>query len=425
MIEFVRPGDRRYERVRHVYGAEGAPAVVIRPGSVEEVPEALALARSGAAPLAIRSGGHGISSIATNDGGTVLDLGRLDDIARGDGRRVVVGAGARWGRVARALHPWGLAISSGDSGDVGVGGLATTGGLGLLARAHGLTIDALRRVRVVTADGELRAASAEEEPDLFWAIRGAGANVGVVAEFEFEASSTADVVQARLGFRVDDPAAFVERWGATVEAAPRDVSAFLYLGGGPAWVAQATVVVAGTDTGTATRALPPFAMLPGLVGQEAAITPYADALLTTGAAHTGQQHARAHTGMAVHLDGDLSSRLAVLLASGAVDMLQIRSSGGAVNDVPADATAFAHRHQNFSVTAMTTRPGPAFDAAWTPVSVRMDGMYLSFESDHRPEQVADAFPSATLARLREIKRRWDPDGVFSQNFDVRAGVNRR
>lgn len=425
MIELVRPGDRAYDRVRHVYGATGAPASVIRPASVDEVPKALALARAGAEPLAIRSGGHGISSTATNTGGTVLDLGRLDDITRLGERRVRVGAGARWGRVARMLHPWGLAISSGDSGDVGVGGLATAGGLGLLGRAHGLTIDALRRVRLVTADGVLRTASAEEEPDLFWAVRGAGANVGVVAEFEFEASPVADVVQARLGFMVRDVAGFLERWGALVESAPREVSAFLYLFGGPTPFAQATVVFAGTDAAAATRALQPFFDLPGLSGQQAAMTPYAEALLTSGAPHTGQQRARTHTGMAVHLDVGLSRRLAALLSSGAVDMLQIRSSGGAVNDVPADATAFAHRHQNFSVTAVTGRPGEAFDAAWAPAFAGMDGLYLSFESDHRPEQVVDAFPPATLGRLQELKRRWDPEDVFSQNFDVRAAVSSR
>ncbi|MFJ6651191.1 FAD-binding oxidoreductase [Microbacterium sp. NPDC091313] len=419
MIEIVRPGDTRYESVRHVYSATGSPAAVIRPAIADEVPEAFARARAGAAPLAIRSGGHGISSIATNDGGTVLDLGRLDTVERLGGSRVRVGAGARWGRVARTLHPWGLAISSGDSGDVGVGGLATTGGLGLLARSQGLTIDALRAARIVTADGVMRRVSQEQEPDLFWAVRGAGANIGVVAEFEFDAASIADVAQARLGFLPRDLAGFLERWGATVEAAPREITAFLYLFGGPTPFAQATIVFAGTDAAAAASALQPFADLPELSGQQAAITPYADALLTSGAPHTGQQRARTRTGLATHLDRDLSRRLAELVRGGSVDMLQIRSAGGAVNDVPPEATAYAHRHQNFSVTAVTSRPGAAFDAAWAAASARMDGMYLSFQSDHRPEDVTSAFPSATLARLRALTDRWDPEGVFSQNFDVR------
>jgi FAD/FMN-containing dehydrogenase len=423
-IELIRPGDRGYEAVRHVYGATGSPALVVRPRHLKDLPEALGVARAAGGPLAVRSGGHGISSIATNDGGAVLDLGALSSIDRLGGDRVRLGAGARWGRVARVLHPWGLAISSGDSGDVGVGGLATTGGLGLMARAHGLTIDALRRATIVTADGATHTASETENPDLFWAIRGAGANVGVVGAFEFEASTSAEVAQARLAYAPRDLAGFLEQWGAAVEAAPREISAFLYLFGGPQPFAQATVVFAGTDADAAARAIEPFLALPGLAGQRAALTPYAEVPLTSGAAHTGQQRARTHTGLAVHLDPALSLRLAALMAGGGVDMLQIRSAGGAVNDVAPEATAYAHRHQNFSITAVSTLGRDAFDAGWAPAFALMDGMYLSFESDHRPAHVSSAFPPATLERLREIKRRWDPDDVFSQNFDVAARARR-
>ena len=100
------------------------------------------------------------------------------------------------------------------------------------------------------------------------------------------------------------------------------------------------------------------------------------------------------------------------------EMLQIRSVGGAVNDVPPEATAYAHRHQNFSVTAVSRHDQAGFDAGWSVVRESMDGIYLSFESDQAPERVRDAFPPATLERLRAIKRAWDPDGIFDQNFDV-------
>lgn len=103
-------------------------------------------------------------------------------------------------------------------------------------------------------------------------------------------------------------------------------------------------------------------------------------------------------------------------------MVQIRSVGGAINDVPADATAYAHRHQNFSVTAVSYAERSALDAAWAPVRERMDGLYLSFESDHTPASVSDAFPEPTLTRLRALKEKWDPGRVFTQNFDL--GTNR-
>lgn len=379
----------------------------------------MAFARDAEGPIAIRSGGHGISSISTNNGGTVIDLGALNSIERLGGSLVRLGPGAHWGHVGQRLHSWGLSISSGDSGDVGVGGLATTGGIGLMGRAHGLTIDRMVSADLLTADGEIRRVSADVEPDLFWAVRGAGANVGIATSFEFEASQTPIVVLATIAYELRDPQEFLSLWGSTVEQSPRRVSAFLYIGAGETPFAQATVVFAGDDTKAASAALSPFVALPGVRGQRAQVTPYANVPITTDAPHRGQQPTPlVHTGLAVHLDDRVASRIAALLASGSVQMLQIRSVGGAINDVPADATAYAHRHHNFSVTAVTLGDAPRFDLAWEPVREVMDGMYLSFESNHAPDRVLDAFPPATLERLRAIKRQWDPDRLFTQNFDV-------
>jgi FAD/FMN-containing dehydrogenase len=417
-MEITRPTDRGYAALRHVYARTGQPGSVLLPRSTAEVVEALGIVRSSGRPFSVRSGGHGISSIATNDGGDVIDLRWMASVEHRGGTHVRIGPGARWGAVAHELSPLGLAISSGDSGDVGVGGLATTGGIGLMGRAHGLTIDRLRSAEIVTADGRVHRVSETEDPDLFWAVRGAGANVGIVTSFDFEAAETSDVVQATVAYQPTDLAAFLVAWGRTVEEAAREVSAFLYVGAGPRPFAQATVVYAGDDLGAAVPELERFVRLTGTAGQRSMVVPYSAVPLTSGAPHTGQQRTAAHTGLAVHLDDDLSARIAVLLRAGGADMVQIRSVGGAVNDVDPDATAYAHRHQNFSVTAVSVDGGPAFDRAWEPVHERMDGMYLSFESDHRAEAVAEAFPPRTLARLRTLKARFDPDDVFDQNFDV-------
>lgn len=417
-MRVVTPTDAAYEGVRHVYSATGSPARVFLPATTADVVEALAVARAADRQLAIRSGGHGISSIATNTGGDVIDLRALRDVEHLGGRRVRVGPGARWGTVAHALSGLGLAISSGDSGDVGVGGLATTGGIGLLGRAHGLTIDHLVQAEIVTADGETHVVSHQHEPDLFWAVRGAGANVGIVTSFEFEAAVVPAVVQVTAMYRPDDVAAFLGRWGSIVESAPRSVSAFLYLGGGAQPFAQATIVFDGQDVDAAGRALGPFLALKGLIGQRGVVTPYANVPLTSGAPHSGQQRATTHSGLLTHLDGAAAEPIAAMLENGSADMVQLRSAGGAINDVAPTATAYAHRHQNMSVTAVSASGGPAFDAAWAPVHERTDGMYLSFESDHRPDHVSEAFPEATLGRLRAIKSAWDPDDVFNQNFDV-------
>ncbi|MFG1991026.1 FAD-binding oxidoreductase [Actinoplanes sp. NPDC048988] len=419
MLEVVRPGDRLYRAVRDVYTATGRPAAVARPASTPEVVEALRFARDAGGPLSVRSGGHGISSVATNVEGTVIDLGLLNSVERIGDDLVRIGPGARWGDVAAALHPWGLAISSGDSGDVGVGGLATTGGVGLMGRAHGLTIDHLVAAEVVTADGTVRRVDAEQDPDLFWAIRGAGANVGIVTSLDFRADRVPVVGRATLQYRVDDVARFLRAWGETVEAAPREISAFLYLMGGE--FALATIVYAGDDPQGAGRAFGPFTAVAPVLGQQAQLVPYAGVVTATHAPHRGQQGATTHTGLAVHLDEPITARLADLAGSGAVEMLQIRSTGGAINDVARDATAYAHRHQNFSVTAVSSMP---FDEAWERVWPMMDGLYLSFETSFSTELLEAAFPPATLSRLRDIKRRVDPDDVFNQNFPVATPVSR-
>lgn len=420
MLDTIRGGDPEYASLQHVYSSPGAPAIILRPGSTQEVAEALTYARDIGGELAIRSGGHGISSISTNVGGTVIDLGRLNGIERAGDTAVRLGPGARWGRIALELSPWGLSISSGDSGDVGVGGLATTGGMGLMGRSHGLTIDRLRSAEVVAANGTIHRASLTENPDLYWGIRGAGANLAIVTSFEFDAAETPVVAQAAITYQPTDLADFLSQWGNLVEHSRREVSAFLYIVAGPGTLAQATIVHASDDADAARDALAPFAQLPGTVAQHAQITPYAAVLQTTGAPHTGQQTAFTHTGLADHLDVELAHRLATLLTEGSTRMVQIRSAGGAINDVPADATAYAHRHQNFSITAIAGADTPRFSVAWRPVRDLMTGMYLSFESGRQPGRILEAFPSKTLSRLRGIKSAWDPSDVFAQNFDITA-----
>ncbi|HLR95655.1 MAG TPA: FAD-dependent oxidoreductase [Jiangellaceae bacterium] len=413
-LDVIRPGDARYEGARHVYGATGSPAAVVRVREAREVPDALAFALDQGRPFSTRSGGHGIGSIATNDGGTVIDLSSLSRVELLGDRRVRIGPGARWSQVAHELAPHGLAISSGDSGDVGVGGLATTGGLGLLGRSHGLTIDHLVAAEIVTADGRLLRTSADEEPELFWAIRGAGASVGIVTSFEFEAAATSLVARATLTFEPRDLADFLVRWGTAVERAPRTISAFLYLGHP---VAQALIVHATGEEVAASRAFRPFAELPGISGGRAEIVPYSAVPFSTGSPHLGQQTARMRNGFATHLDPELSSRLAALARTG--PMLQIRSAGGAIHDLPASATAYAHRHQNFSIAAAAH--GAMLNTTWAPVHELLDGLYPSFESDHSPASLTEAFPEPTLGHLRELQARWDPRRIFTQNVGVSAG----
>lgn len=420
----VEPGDFGYFRVRSTYMRGGAPGLVLRVTSVPQAVDALAFARdqSGVA-MSVRSGGHGISGRSTNDGGIVIDVSALNTIEIVDQatRRVRLGPGARWMDVAAALEPHGWALSSGDYGGVGVGGLATAGGIGWLVREHGLTIDHLRSAQIVLADGTVTTASPDENPDLFWAIRGAGANFGIVTSFEFEVDEVGDIGFAQLAFDATDTAGFFERWGAAVEAAPRDVTSFAILGAprrGQPPVAHVVVAVDSADADTVLARLQPLAETAPLAGSDARITSYAAVMANASPdPHQGQGEPVTRSGLIGHLTPEFARAIEKLMATGIVYFFQIRSLGGAVGDVAPDATAFGHRDANFSVVAFGTDRA-RLDEAWEDMYQHFRGVYLSFETDTRAERLGDAFPVATLERLRALKHRYDPGNVFRDNFNI-------
>lgn len=424
----IEPGDVGYARVRSTYLRGGSPGLVLQPGNTAEVVEALAFARSHPdLPLGVRSGGHGISGRSTNDGGIVIDLSRLNAIEVIDRatRRVRLDPGARWMDVAAGLAPHGWALSSGDYGGVGVGGLATAGGVGFMVRKHGLTIDHLRAAEVVLADGSVVRASDEEHADLFWAIRGAGANVGIVTSFEFEVDEVGDVGWAQLVFDAADIAGFLERWGAAVEAAPRELTSFLIMGpprrGRPV-VAQVMTMVASDQPETIIEQLQPLAAIAPLYDQSVMIAPYASIMANAQPGyHTGQGEPIARSGLVEHITPEFGAAAERLLRSGAVYFFQIRSVGGAVADVDPEATAYGNRSANFSVTAFGANRARMYEA-WEELRDHFSGLYLSFETDRSVERLHDAFPPRTLERLRELKTRYDPDNVFRDNFNIAPRV---
>jgi alkanesulfonate monooxygenase SsuD/methylene tetrahydromethanopterin reductase-like flavin-dependent oxidoreductase (luciferase family)/FAD/FMN-containing dehydrogenase len=416
----VEPGDREYGKVRSTYIRTGSPGLVLRPANAKEVSQALAYAREQDVPLAIRSGGHGISGRSTNHGGIVIDLKRLNGIELLDpaAGRVRLGPGARWGEVAQALAPHGLGMSSGDYGDVGVGGLATTGGIGFLARRHGLTIDHVTAAELVLANGTHVRADAEQHPGLLWAVRGAGANFGIVTAIELDAYEVGDVVYSRMVFEAD--AETIGRWARIVEDAPRGLTSFLTIveqGGIP--VGHAATVYAGDDVEAATEALTPLLGAGRVLDQQAQLAPYHAIVPPHASLHRGGSAEPAmRAGLVDHVTPELAEALTGLLRSGDGPFVQLRAVGGAVNDVDPAETAYAHRHQSFSVNAVGARLdrlNPRWDAEVAP---HTDGLYLSFDTDPRPERLEEAFPGPTLERLRALKAEYDPDEVFDQNFAI-------
>ncbi|AQZ63884.1 FAD-linked oxidase [[Actinomadura] parvosata subsp. kistnae] len=418
----VEPGDAAYARVRSTYLRGGSPGLVLRPGTPEEVGQAVRFARTQPVKLSIRSGGHGISGRSTSNGGIVIDVSRLDSVELVDKatRRIRVGPGARWGDVAAALAPHGWALTSGDYGGVGVGGLATAGGIGWFVREYGLTIDRLRAVDIVLADGGLVHADDEENAELFWAVRGAGANFGIVTAFEFEAHEGGEVGFGQFVLDATDTAGFLQRWGAVMEAAPRDLTSSLIIGQarpGQPLIAQIMAVVHSGDAETIINRLQPIAATAPLLDHAIQVLPYEAIMQVPHGPHDAQGEPVTRAGLADHLTPELAAAAARLVASGRTYFFQIRAAGGAASDVPPDATAYAGRSANFSLVAFG--PGRrALDEMWDGMLHHFSGQYINFETDQRPERVEEAYPEPTLSRLRALKRRYDPANVFRDNFNI-------
>lgn len=423
-VHAIEPGDFDYADVANTYMRGGSPGIVLQPADAEQVAAAVAFARRHPdVALSIRSGGHGISGRSTNDGGIVIDLRRLNGIEVIDaGRRLVrIGAGARWAEVAAALGEHGWALSSGDYGGVGVGGLATAGGIGWLAREHGLTIDHVRAVEMVLADGAIVRVDADSDPDLFWAVRGAGANMGIATSFDFEVDAVGEVGWAQLVFDASDAAAFLEGWGAAVQAAPRDLTSFLIMSGARRGQPQTAFVMAmvdSSDADTIIERLQPFAQLGPLLQQSVQLTTYAAVMANADLGpQQGAGEPITRSALVDALTPELAASMARLLDSGATHFFSVRAVGGAVADVADDATAYAHRSAGFSVATFGANES-RLEAAWADIAAHSRGLYLSFETSLRPERIGEAYPPATLERLRAVKERVDPEHLFRDNFAI-------
>ncbi|HET9658723.1 MAG TPA: LLM class flavin-dependent oxidoreductase [Thermomicrobiales bacterium] len=424
----VEPGDAAYARLRSNYMRGGSPGLILQPRTPTEVAEAIGYAhRHRELPLSVRSRGHGISGRSTNDGGLIIDLRRMNQIEILDEatRRIRVEPGARWMDVAIALAPYGWALSSGDYGGVGVGGLATAGGVGWLVREHGLTIDHLRRAQIVLADGSILHASENENPNLFWAIRGAGANMGVVTSFEFEVDPIGNVGWAQLVMDASDIADFLQIWGNWIEHAPRDITSFMIIGqqrGARQIYAHVLAVIDSPDPNVVISRLQPLADAAQLLQQRIAITTYAEVMANASDHyHQGQGDPAVRSGLLNHITPEFAASAEALIRGGGSYFFQIRSMGGAVADVPPDATAFPNRQANFSVVAF----GPSrnrLDVFWDQLQPHFDGLYLSFETDTRPERLLEAFPEPAFSRLQALKATYDPTNLFRDNFNVGAAV---
>jgi len=224
----LRSGDQGYDDARAIWNGliDRRPAVIVQCSGAADVVDAVSFARDQNLVLSIKAGGHNVAGNAVNDGGLVIDLSRMRGVHVDPSTQTVrTQGGATWGDTDRETQLFGLAVPGGVVSTTGIAGLTLHGGMGHLRRKHGLSIDNLISVDIVTADGQLRRASATENEDLFWAVRGAGSNFGVVTSFEFQAHPVGPMVMVGAVFYpLEDVKELLPAWRDYMASAPDDLS---------------------------------------------------------------------------------------------------------------------------------------------------------------------------------------------------------
>ena len=419
--------DDGFEKIRAGHTGKDAPDIVIRARTAEDVANGVRYAAAEGLPLGVRGGGH--SHWGELPGGLILDLRELSEIeVRHD--LVRVGGGATWGEVAQTIGAHGLAISSGDTASVGVGGLTLGGGVGWMVRLWGLALDQLVSAEVVTAAGEIVRASDHENPELFWAIRGGGGNFGVVTRFDFLAHRLPGVVSGAIAFEEDvDQVALLTAWRDIMRSAPEELNVtFIAMPPmgmpGPAGP-QLVVCYAGDDEEAAAAAIAPLLLIPGVASSEIGPKAYVDVLDAEEA--PGELPPMVDgNGFAEELDDDLIQAVVEASADSSPAVLMIRYLRGGYNRVPADATAFPYRSAEVLLISAAFLAPDAPDseyarlrAVWDTVRVRTLGMYGNFTMSTEAHTVDHMYPVGTLRRLRAAKREWDPGNLFGRNHNIR------
>lgn len=439
--EVITPGDDTYDDARRVWNTrfDRRPAVIVRPTSVQDVATAIRFGRQRDLEIAVRSGAHSNAGHSTTEGGLVIDLSRLRGVTVDPGRRMArANGGALLGELDVAAQAHGLVCPVGVIGHTGVGGLTLGGGVGRLQRNFGLTIDNLRAVELVTADGRVVRASESEEPELFWGIRGAGFNFGIVTAFEFGLHPFGPLLHR--GTRIYPASKIHEVWATLRDyapVAPDAVSLIMEIGHADPTadypvVAGEPIVIVGYnhsgDAATVERDLAPLRVGPEPISSTDSSQPYLE-VQTANDLVMGWGH-RSFIGgiLANDVRPEAVDALVDHVARGpAGGSFGITVQGGAIARVPEDATAFTGREARFDLSAGTGWDDPADDDVnrdWVRQALAIvepdavTGRYCNESSDSGPEVSRAIYGDAKFARLQALKRTWDPDNVFHLNYNI-------
>ena len=440
--DIITPADPGYDDARRVWNAmfDKRPAIVVRPTSVADVQAAVRFGRERGLEIAVRGGAHSAVGHSTSDGGLVIDLARMGEVAVDPARRLArCGGGLLLGQLDIAAQEHGLVCPVGVVGHTGVAGLTLGGGVGRLQRRFGLTIDSLRAVELVTADGRLVRATADEEPELFWGLRGAGANFGVATSLELELHPFDGTLHR--GVHIHPATDIHELWAtfrAWAAAAPDTVAAiFTVAHAGPApeypdAVAGRPIVVisynhcgAGEDV---ERDIAPLLAGPRPAKVSATQERYVDVQRSSDLTLAWGSRAAILGGYVADCSPAVLDAFVAQVEDVPGDSsISVTVMGGAIGRVEDEAMAFTGRAAAFDVSPDTWWDDAAGDApnmAWIREAMaivaadRLPGRYINELSEEGPEVTRASYGDAKLARLRVLKRAWDPDNVFRLNHNV-------
>jgi FAD/FMN-containing dehydrogenase len=439
--DLIRPGDAQYDEARTLYNGmiDKHPALIVRCADVADVISAVNFAREGELPLAVRGGGHNGPGLGGVDDGVVVDLSRLKGIYVDAANKTArVEGGATWGEVDHATHAFGLATPSGFISTTGVGGLTLGGGIGYLARTHGLTIDNLLGVDMVLADGSVITANEHEHEELYWAVRGGGGNFGVVTSFLFRLHPVSTVYGGPMFWPLEDTTKVLSWWRDYILNAPEDINGwFAVVTVPPAppfpeqYHMQKMCAIVWCYTGPMEQAEERFAAI------RAFKTPAVDVAgpipwpalqsLFDGLYPAGLQwywKTDFFTNLddrAIELHAKYAERLPTMHST-----MHLYPINGAAHRPGKNDTAFSFRDANFTEVIVGVDPDPAnnermiqwakeYWMALHPYSA--GGSYLNMVMDEGAEQVRAAYRD-NYARLAQIKAKYDPTNLFHVNQNI-------
>ena len=440
--EILLPGDPQYDETRAIWNGmiDRRPAVILRATGTADVVAAVNFARENDLELAIHGGGHNVAGKAVSDGGVMLDLSEMNGVHVDRANQTVrVQGGATLGDVDHETQLFGLATPLGAVSQTGIAGLTLNGGYGHLARQFGLAADSLRSVEIVTADGQVRTASAERHPDLFWAIRGGGGNFGVVTSFEYDLYEVGPEVSTIFKwFRIEDAPIVLERFHEWADSAPREGGTIAFVGYVPeleeypeeAW-GEPAIVLLGSFRGEAAEADDAFAPL------VEGLSPIADfSERTTYEALQSVLDEDYPDGMHYYWKSIFLSELtdevfevmlrAIETSPSTLSTIDLWQLGGAIAEVPQDATAFWHRDKPFMITFEANWEDAEDDDAnvsWAREAFAeiealeiASGRYGNFPGF--AEDPVNIIYGANYHRLVDVKTTYDPENLFRLNQNI-------